>query len=679
MSFLFPTFLWALLAIGIPIIIHLFYFRRFKKVYFTNVRFLREVKEETSSRARLKHLLVLLSRILAVTFLVLAFAQPFIPQKDTEVKRGQQAISLFIDNSFSMSSLSQDVPLLEKAKQKAREIVSAYSIDDEFQILTNDFERRHQRLVSKEDALGLIDEVIIGPSVKELSKVIARQKQALYSGGAENRSLYMISDFQKNITDFDDQTLVDTTFEFNLVPLQSVQKKNLNIDTCWFEAPVQMLNQTNRLLVKVRNLSDEDVDDVRLTLNLDGQVRPLGSLSVKARSAAFDTVNVTILKTGWHEAELSITDFPVQFDDTYNFAFNVKEEVRILVVNQVASNPYLDAIFQDNSYFKVNNVQSGRIDYSSFKDFQLIILNELGSISSGLTSELLQFVRNGGNVLVFPGETSNLASYKSFSAAFNANEFEMFEKKDRTVSYINTEEFIFKDVFENDNANLKLPATTANFKLSGFGSRNEEVIMRYRDGGTFLGKYRRDKGNLFLSTAPLNVDFSNLARSGEIFVPMIYKMALSRGQDTKIAYTIGKDNVLETDNRITSNEMVYKLKGRTGEFIPEQRNIGSKVLLGVDNQINEAGFFELFLEDDQPLSNFAFNFDRKESELDYFTIAELSGFTGANVAVIDASTEDNLTLEIEERKRGVVLWKWCIILALLFLLIEILLLRLWKT
>ena len=93
MQFLYPTFLFALAAIAIPIIIHLFYFRRFKKVYFTNVRFLKEVKEETSARQKLRNLLVLLMRCLAVIFLVFAFAQPFIPQ-DVAVKKGEKSVSV---------------------------------------------------------------------------------------------------------------------------------------------------------------------------------------------------------------------------------------------------------------------------------------------------------------------------------------------------------------------------------------------------------------------------------------------------------------------------------------------------------------------------------------------------------------------------------------------------------
>ena len=264
MQFVYPTFLLALAALAIPIILHLFYFRRFKKVYFTNVRFLKEVKEETSARSKLRNILVLISRLLAIAFLVLAFAQPFIPQRNAEVKKGAKAVSVFIDNSFSMSGESQDVALIEKARQSARDVVDAYNVEDRFQILTNDFEGRHQRLVSKEDALTLIDEIQITPAVKNLSTVLARQDQVLKAGDSDNLAAYLISDFQKNITDL--ENFRDTTIDINLIPLQSVQERNISIDSAWFESPVQMYQQANPLIVKVTNRGENEVSNIRLAL-----------------------------------------------------------------------------------------------------------------------------------------------------------------------------------------------------------------------------------------------------------------------------------------------------------------------------------------------------------------------------------------------------------------------------
>jgi hypothetical protein len=676
MQFLYPSFLWALLALVIPIIIHLFYFRRFKKVYFTNVKFLKEVKEETSARRKVRNLLVLLSRLFAIAMLVFAFAQPFIPQ-DTEVQKGDKSVSIFIDNSFSMNALSEDVPLVEKAKQRAREVVNAYSVEDRFQILTNDFEGRHQRLVSKEDALALIDEVKTTPSVKEISKTLTRQLQALNTGKLENKTAYLISDFQKNITDF--QNFTDTTMEVNLIPLQSVQEKNISIDTAYFDSPVQMLNQTNTLVIKVRNHSDEVAENVRLSLRHEGQIKPVGTLSIPARSSKTDTINITILRTGWHEAELTITDYPVQFDDTYYFSFKVAEEINTLVINETIGNKYLDAAFQGISYFKVTNQQSRSLDYAKFPTYQLIVMNGLMDVSSGLASELKQYVSNGGNLLVFPGVNSDISSYKTFLNEFPANELVNLERTERNVSDVNTEEFIFKDVFENRSANLKLPVTKVNYKVTNFGGRGEERLLSYRDGSAFLSKYRKEQGNLYLCTAPLDEDQSNLVRNAEIFVPMLYKMAISTAKDTRIAYTIGKDEVIKSNNAFTGvGEMKYKLKGKAEEFIPVQRTIGSKVVLGINNQISQAGFYNLYLNPTEKLDEFAFNFDRKESNLDYYNSTDLASVAGDRIQIIEGTTAVDITQLIGERSRGIILWRWFIIAVIIFLIIEVLLLRFWK-
>ncbi len=674
MEFIVPNFLWALLALAIPIIIHLFYFRRFKKVYFTNVRFLKEVKEETSARRRLRNFLVLLARLLALAFLVFAFAQPFIPQ-DTEVKKGDKVVSIFIDNSFSMSALSEDVPLVEKAKQRAREIIEAYAPEDRFQVLTNDFEGRHQFVVSKEDALSFVDEVKVSPSVKELSKVLNRQLQAINSGSQQNRASYLISDFQKNITDF--KEFRDSTLDVNLIPLQSVQERNITIDTCYFDAPVQMINQTNTLIVRIKNHSSQDAENIRLSLKHEGQTKPVGALSIPAGESVTDTVNMTIQKTGWHEAELNITDYPVQFDDKYFFTFNVAEQINILVINEVAPNKYLDASFAGIDYFKITNQFSRNLTYSSFPEYDLIVTNGLNSVSTGLASELNQFVVNGGNLMVFPGPSANLDSYRSFLSTFPANDLQAYDKTERTVSNLNTEEFIFNDVFENSNANLRLPVTQGNYKMTQYASRSEEPLMRYRDGSVYLGKYTKGQGHLYLCAAPLEETYNNLVRNGDVFIPMLYKMAISTAKENKIAYFIGKDEIIEADNKVSGSELVYKMKGRVEEFIPEQQIIGQKVLLGINGQIREAGFYNLFLKEEESFAKYGFNFDRRESQLAIYNQTDLANLN-ESFNVIDNTASASLTPLIGERSQGTVLWRWCLILALIFLGIETLLLRFWK-
>ena len=676
MQFVFPTFLFALLALAIPIILHLFYFRRFKKVYFTNVKYLQEVKEETSARSKLRNLLVLLSRLLALAFLIFAFAQPFIPQENANVKKGQKNVSIFVDNSFSMSAESQDVPLLEKAKQRAREIVNAYSLEDRFQVITNDFEGRHQRLVSQEDILDLIDEITISPEVRDLNNVLDRQQQVLNESNSENKASYLISDFQKSISS-NLSAFQDTSIDVNLIPLQAVQERNISIDSAWFSAPVQLLQQTNSLLVKVTNRGENDAENIRLSLQHEGQNKPIGTLSIPANSSVIDTANITILRTGWHNAKLAVTDYPIIFDDDYFISFEVAQQINVLVLNEDQPNPYLQAAFNGLSYFNPTNQNSSRLDYSKFKNYQLIILNELINISSGLAFELSQFVDNGGNLIVFPNQNANLSTYNSFLRNFPANELANFEAIERRVGNINTEEFIFNDVYENLNANLKLPTTQGNFRFNDIENRREERLLTYRDGNTYLAKYLVNQGHLYLCAAPLNETINDLVGNAEIFIPLLYKAAISSGQRKRIAYHIGQDEVIEFNHQGGNSDIVYKLKGDAEEFIPEQRIVSSKAIFGLGNQIESSGFYDLFLNPDTTLATFAFNFDRKESDLKYFNRDELVNL-GEQFNIINMADNGILTAEIEQRSQGTVLWRWCIILVILFLVIESLLLRFWK-
>ncbi|MEO0339071.1 MAG: BatA domain-containing protein, partial [Bacteroidota bacterium] len=632
---------------------------------------------ETSARSRLRNILVLLSRIFALAFLVLAFTQPYFNRGEA-VQKGTKAVSIFIDNSYSMDALSEDVPLLDKAKQRAREVVAAYQEEDRFQILTMDFEGRHQRLVSKEDALALIDEVERTPAVQPVSNIMTRQKQVVESGTEENKVLYMISDFQRSIVDV--QNYEDTTYSINLIPLQSVQERNISIDSAWFEAPIQMVNNNNVLLVEIRNHSDEVAENIRLSIRYEGQSKPVGTLSIPANSVVRDTVNLNISRTGWHEAELTITDFPVQFDDKYFTSFYVAEEVNILAINEDQPDRYLNAAVGGLEYFVIDNQRRQQLDYSTFSTHELIVLNDLQDISSGLSFALKSYVEAGGNLLVFPGRNGNVASYKSFLASFPANGPEVFESVAKTVSDVNTDEFIFNEVFENRSANLKLPTTQGAFRFNRFSSLPERILLTYRDGSSYLSAYNFGEGNLYVSAAPLNVDYNDLVRNGEVFVPMLFKMALTGGNKRPVAYTIGTDAVLEARHQSeATGEIVYKLKGTDAEFIPQQRIVGSKVFMSINQQVSEAGYYQLYLNPGETLEEYAFNYNRRESDLSYFSPADLGDYVGPGMNVIEIQDKAVLTATIEERSQGLVLWRWCLIFALVFLAIEVLLLRLWKT
>ena len=198
MKFLFPSFLFALFAIAIPIIIHLFNFRKYKKIYFPNVKFLQSIQQQTQAKSQLKHLLVLAARILSIIFLVFAFAQPYLPVDEKKIDASEKAISIYIDNSFSMEAINDNGLLLNEAKKKASEIIKSYKPSDLFQILTNDFEGRHQRFVNKEEFEELLEEIKVSAAVKSLNEIVIRQQDLLNTAEGKSKISFIISDFQKS-------------------------------------------------------------------------------------------------------------------------------------------------------------------------------------------------------------------------------------------------------------------------------------------------------------------------------------------------------------------------------------------------------------------------------------------------------------------------------------------------
>ena len=140
MNYQNPNLLYALIAIAIPIIIHLFNLRRHKKVYFSSIRFLKNIKEKNRKKSEIKNILILFSRILAISFLILAFAKPYKPAKNIKYSNN---ILLYVDNSKSMDIDFGDGNLLNRAKNKAVKISESFPSNNNFYLITNDFDSKH--------------------------------------------------------------------------------------------------------------------------------------------------------------------------------------------------------------------------------------------------------------------------------------------------------------------------------------------------------------------------------------------------------------------------------------------------------------------------------------------------------------------------------------------------------
>lgn len=671
MQFVNPIFLWALGALLIPIIIHLFHFRKFKKVYFTNVHLLKEIKEETSTRSRLRNILVLLTRLAALALLVLAFAQPVIRDQDIDTNK-DQVVTVVIDNSFSMNALKAEVPLLRRAKDQAKGIIESYSETDQFLILTPELRTKHLRLIDKKTAIGFIDEIQATADIKTLED-ISKVAQRVMSDSEGQQNIYILSDFQENVSLF--SSPVDSSTQVSLLPLRAVQENNVAIVDASFESPVPLLDVTNKLVVTMENYGTTD-QSVQLNMIYEGQNRPQGVIEIAAESRTVDTISLLIDRSGWHEVELAVDDYPIGFDNNLDLSFYLKPQVQILNIYNGRNNSYLDKAFSGTDYYALTQDQTSQIRYDRFSAQDLIILDDLPSLSSGLRSELVKYVSQGGNLLIFPAESAQIEEYNALLSALGADRINELISEDKSVSRINLDEFVFSDVFLNKRKNLRLPEVKKHYSKINSQQAVKESILTFRDGSDYLTKYQKDLGQVYLSSAPLDEQLNGLVTNAEIFIPLLYKVAISSTSGQNLYYTIDEDEIIDIKNLTNLSQSNYTVKGPS-EFIPSVIVNQGRSVIDVRDQIKERGIYDLILED-QTVHKMAFNYDRIESDVSYGDMNAISAKISPTAEIINQTASADISQIIDSKNSGIQLWRWCLILALVFLLIETVLLRIWK-
>lgn len=671
MSFLYPSFLWALFFLAIPIIIHLFNFRRHKKVYFTNVRFLKQVQEQTAAKSNIKHYLVLLSRLLALVFLIFAFAQPFIPLSEEKQNSAQQSTSIYIDNSFSMAALSEDVSLLELARKKAREIAKAFPDQARIQVLTNERSAGQYRFLSPEQALAAIDEIEISPQEANLKDIMTFSQQA--GEYSKDNRFFVLSDLQRNAFVLPQDSMNNAYF----IPIQAVREQNLFIDSAWIHSPVVFKDEPVKLMLNIVNAGSEDISSATVQLLSSGQSQALSDFEVRAGETVTDTLIFSPKNTGWAGMELKIEDYPITFDDSYYLALKVSESLKVLGIHEKEASPYLSALFNESDRFDWESKSAGALDYESFSNYSLIILDNLTNLPSGLTFALQTFVEKGGNIVFFPSADIDLANANEFLKLFNAASISEYQKENTTeLSGINDKASIWEDVFEKIPENLSLPNVKSRFLTSSNIRSREEMLLNFRDGSSYVSKFPYQDGALYLVASPLGEKYSDFPMHA-LFVPFLYKIGISGGYAQNLAHQIDNKSPILINGVTASSEEVLRLKSGELEFIPGQKTLGNNILLDIGSDIREAGLYNLLKENNQSEAIVALNYGRKESVMDFLSKEELENSALQQDFKIIDNYKAGLTNIVEQLDKGIALWKLCITFVLIFLMLEALLLRFW--
>jgi len=669
-----PQLLYFLFAIVIPILIHLFNFRKHKTIYFSSIRFLKEIKEDKRKRSNLKNLLILLSRILAIFFLVMAFTKPFIPLNKEH--KPTENIFIYIDNSFSMDAENENGNLLAQAKEKARSICKSYPTESNFWLITNDFLAKYNKSVNASAIGNYIDEISTTVYSKNLTQIVSRQTSA----NTKNSHLYIISDMQNSGLQVEKLSTIDSTTTLFLVPLTANKNENLSIDSCWINSPVFSNEKEVTLFASINNHSDKNITEQAVFLELNGKQKSQQYINLKAKerktfSFTFLTDNSTM-----QLGVIKINDHPITFDNNCYFTLKNTKKANILCINKRSSNAAITTLFaNDTLLFNFKNTSVSNINFNALKQQDFIIINELENLSSGLINSLNTFVKNGGSIALFPPMNADLSIYNNTLRQLQISTLSELKIRNSAIDKVNINHPIFEHVFEGKLENINYPKINQYHQIITTNRSNSIALLTQENKNVFLEVFSKEKGLIYLFNGPLQSTYNNF-RKHALFVPTLLNMATSAVRVESIYNTISSEDYFSS-SAIQNNTGIVHFKNEKIDIIPTQKTHLGKQLFYTHNQIVENGIYSIEV-DEKKIDAIAYNYATAESKISTLSIKELEKWKSSigleNILLIDGNTTE-LIATITETQKGKEFWKIALILSLLFFATEILLIKLIKS
>ncbi len=639
MQFKHPELLYALLLLLIPIIVHLFQLRRFKEVPFTNVAFLKEVSMQTRKSSQLKKWLTLATRLLLLACAVIAFAQPFTSKSDVFNKDKETVI--YIDNSFSMQAKGSKGELLKRAVQ---DILTNFPEDEELTILTNTETYRNTTIKAiRNDLLQMsYSSNQLGYDAMQLkaSKFFSKEENAI-------KNLIMVSDFQQKSKPL--RIIEDSTYINRIVQLKPVNSDNVYVDSL-FISGIDPNSLTLDVTVKntgasIENLPISLFDGENLiaktstTLNSEGKVQ-------------FDLpVNKAI------DGRVIINDNQLQFDNELYFSINSPEKIKVLTIKDSENDSFLKRVYSEDE-FEYTSSELNRLNYSDIQAQNLIVLNELKSIPNSLITALHSYTENGGLIIIIPSNDLSLNSYNQLYTKYNLAKIGSLSPQEKRITTINYSHPLYDGVFDKQINNFQYPKVNKHFPIN---KNSGSAILEFEDGKPFL----QNNENAYIFTASFSTENSNFKNS-PLIVPTLYNIAKQSLKLPDLYYAIGRTNNFDVNTSLQKDN-VLKLTKNSLQIIPQQQPFATKTKLTTNEEPSISGIYSIKNKDVE-LKRVSYNYNRMESSLIYNNLNPLDS---KNIASLISQVINDLKSDSKINE----LWKWFVIFALIFLILEMLILK----
>lgn len=634
MQFKHPEILYFLFLLLIPILVHLFQLRRFKKEYFTNVQFLKELSLQTRKSSQIKKWILLATRLLILTALIFAFAQPFFEAKDTKAATNETYI--VVDNSFSMQAQGQKGPLFKRVLEDLQQHLDE---NQNFSIITSSESFWETDIKSSQKE---IQNLKYSSSAFSLNQVLSQIKSRKTPF---QKDVIIISDF----LNADAKTLEKIDKEFNtfLIPLKAEKKNNISIDSVFIKETTDKFYEIG---FQLTNFGSEKAD---IPLGIYNENKLIAKSVVK-----FDTDKKEVffsLPKQTFNGYASISDEGLTYDNELYFSISEPEKINVLSIGTVEKSSFLSKIYS-SAEFNYSNVELNALNYNQLEKQDVIIVNELSKIPQALQTTLTDFAKKDGNLIVIPSSDNDNLELSNWLSTLESIRFSKIESTKKLITKIAFSHPLYKNVFEKNVTNFQFPSVNQFFQVS----TTSAPVLRFEDDTPFLTAL----GKVYVFSAALNKENSNFQNS-PLIVPTFYNMAQNTNRSGISAMQISTENPISIEAKLGKDEILKVRNSKeidASEFVPFQQIKNNNVLLTFDNSPEEAGNYGVF-QNNELLQNISFNYPRTESNLNA-AIADLSTYETAN-------SVESIIETLQTNRTDNEIWKWFALLTLLFLITEL--------
>jgi hypothetical protein len=684
MTFLNPAILFGLIAAAIPIILHFLNLRKLNKIEFSTLSFLKELQKTKIRRIKIKQWLLLLLRIAIILLLVAAFARPTIKIftfGNSSVAKTTAVI--IVDNTFSMSVVTEKGSYLNQAKQLAKSLLNNFHEGDEIVVIplgnfNHDIRPTSNFAVIKKE----IDDLPVTLISRTLNDAVVASAQILAESKNFNKEIFILTDLQKGRIYNSESELSNLAGSLNksvrmfVINFHEKDASNLGINEL---TPNNQIFEKGKMIsfsAKIKNYSNRPVTGSVASLFINGKRSAQQSLNLIANEIKEVTFETSLSDTGLVEITCEIESDDIVQDNKRYSAIYVPGNISVLLLADKTSNTkFIKLALQGYSKnkFNIDEKSLSRISNISLTNYNAVIV--VGTEETNDWSNLKNYIIHGGSAVIFPGNQTSVDKFQNLcsSIGVSAPTTAMGETNSTKTVFqfgkIDYSNVFFSDLFENSKqVQIESPEIYRYFKI--LPGINGKIIIPMFDNSSFLSEITLGSGKVILFNSAPELSASNLPVKG-IFAPLINKSLL-----------LGISKIKDQEHFVTGQEITADISNHQLQQIKIETPDGLNEMINIDSLVNKnylvysgtakPGIYKFFCGS-KLLDYISVNHDPRESvtgssdNSDFRNYLDKIMYKGSLTLLLPA---DDISKTIYQSRYGTELWKYCLILVLILALAE---------